>query len=186
MEQLLQTAILSHREESTLYGAALTNSRSQSPGRKHFIWRSPYKELFSVTGKKVPYMVQPLQRTILCHREESTLYGAALTKSYSQSPGRKCLIWCNPYKELFSVTGKKEESTLYGAALTNSHSQSPGRKHFIWCSPYEQPFSVTGKKAPYMVQPLQRAIPCHREESTLYGAALTNSHSQSPGRKHFI
>jgi hypothetical protein len=147
MEQLLQTAILSHREESTLYGAALTNSRSQSPGRKHFIWRSPYKELFSATGKKVPYMVQPLQRTILCHREESTLYGAALTKSYSQSPGRKCLIWCNPYKELFSVTGKK---------------------------------------APYMVQPLRTAILSHREESTLYGAALTKSYSQSKGGKYLI
>jgi len=53
MEQLLQTAILSHREESIQHVGALLNSHS-------------------VTGKKAPNMVQPLQRAILRHREEST------------------------------------------------------------------------------------------------------------------
>jgi len=144
MEQLLQTAILSHREESTLYGAALTNSHSQSLRRKHLIWCSPYEQPFSVTEKKAPNMLEPSRTAILSHWEESTLYGAALTNSHSQSLRRKHLIWCSPYEQRFSITGKKAPNML---------------------EPLRTAISVTGKKAPNMVQPLQRAILSHREES---------------------
>jgi hypothetical protein len=74
MVEPLQTAIFSHWEESTQYGAALTNSHSQSPGRKHLILCSAYKDLFSVTGRKVPNMVDPLQTAILSRREKKAPY----------------------------------------------------------------------------------------------------------------
>jgi hypothetical protein len=59
MVQPLQTAILNHQEESTKYGAALTNSHSQSPGRKHLNGAALTNSDFQSPGKKASNMVEP-------------------------------------------------------------------------------------------------------------------------------